>query len=84
MDNFLKKIIDIKKQKVKIYKNKYNENRLFDDIKNTENFIDFKTKIKKRSLERKISIIAEIKKASPSAGEIVKNFNPLEIAEIYI
>jgi len=54
------------------------------DIKNINNFIDFKDKIKRRNSEHKISIITEIKKASPSAGEIIKNFNPLSIAKIYI
>ena len=33
--------------------------------------------------DNKISIIAEIKKASPSAGIIIKEYNPIEIAEIY-
>ena len=28
-------------------------------------------------------IIGEIKKASPSAGEIIDNYNPIEIAKIY-
>ena len=31
----------------------------------------------------KISIIAEIKKASPSAGIIIQNYNPVEIAKVY-
>ena len=31
----------------------------------------------------KSSIIAEIKKASPSAGVIIDNYNPVEIAKIY-
>ena len=84
MENILKKIIDRKKEKIKIYKNTHNENKLFKDIKNISNFIDFKDKIKGQNLEHKISIIPEIKKASPSAGKIVENFNPLNIAKIYI
>ena len=31
----------------------------------------------------KVSIIAEIKKASPSAGVIIENYNPVNIANIY-
>jgi len=35
------------------------------------------------SLSGEVNLIAEIKKASPSAGILKKNFNPLEIARLY-
>jgi len=84
MENVLKKIVDRKKEKVKIYKKSYLENKLIEDIKNIKNFVNFKDKIKKRNAEKKISIIGEIKKASPSAGVIIEDFNPVNIAKSYI
>ena len=84
MNNILKQIIEKKREKVKISKNLFTENALLENIKNVKNFSDFKSKIKKRNSQKKVSIIAEIKRASPSAGEIVKNYNPLDIAKIYI
>ena len=84
MENILKKIISKKKEKIQNYKKLYSTNQLLKNIENITNFSNFKKTIEKRSLERKISIIAEIKKASPSAGLLVKNFDPLNIAKLYL
>ena len=84
MENVLRQIINKKSEKIKIFKKERSENKLLEDIKNIDNFVDFKDKITKRTLEKKISIIAEIKKKSPSSGIIVEKFNPLNIAKIYI
>ena len=51
------------------------------DPKELDNFLDFKETIAKN---KDVSLIAEIKKASPSAGVLVKNFNHLNIAKMYI
>ena len=84
MENVLKKIVDKKREKIEIYKKNYIENTLIKNIKNIKNFVNFKDKIKKRNTEKKISIIGEIKKASPSSGVLVENFNPINIAKMYI
>jgi len=73
-----------KKEKILEYKKKYSISTLLSGINNIDNFISFNNKIEKRNSEKKISIIAEIKKASPSAGLLVKNFDPLKIAKLYI
>ena len=54
MENILREIINKKKEKIINYKKNYSTNRLLDDIKNINNFINFKNKIKKRNLEKKI------------------------------
>ena len=84
MENILKKIVEKKKEKIMSLKKNYSINNILENIKNISNFIDFKSKIIKRNIEKKISIIAEIKKASPSAGTLVQNFNPLNIAKLYV
>jgi len=84
MINVLKNIIDKKREKVKIYKKEYSENKIFENIKKIKNFTNFKDRLIKRNSNSEISIVAEIKKASPSAGLIVKNYNPVDIAKLYI
>ena len=56
---------------------------LNDKINENKSFINFKKKIENRIKNNNISIIAEIKKASPSAGIIVDDYNPVNIAQIY-
>ncbi len=82
-DNILKKILDNKKIKINNLKKEINIDSLAQKIDENNNFIDFKEKIIKNENNDKISIIAEIKKASPSAGIIIKDYNPVEIANIY-
>jgi len=84
MKNILKKIIEKKKKKVNEYKKKYTNSQIFENIKNNNNFSDFRTKLKERDTLGDLSIIAEIKKSSPSAGLLVKNFNHVNIAKSYI
>ena len=84
MENILKKILEKKRDRVVQQKKNENINSILNTIKNLNNNINFTSELKKRSVGKKISIIAEIKKASPSAGLLVKNFQPNEIAKLYI
>ncbi len=83
-ENILEKIINKKKNKIQIIKKDISINSLNDKIINQNNYINFKEKILNNINHDKISIIAEIKKASPSAGIIIQNYNPVEIADIYL
>ena len=84
MNNVLQKIIKKKKEKIEKYKKEYSISKIDENIKSIKNFIDFKSKIHQRTMDKKISIIAEIKKASPSAGIIIDKFDVLEIANTYV
>ena len=83
MENVLKKIVEKKKEKLLILKKKYTEDYLISEIKKINNTQDFKKKLINNLKKKTISIIAEIKKASPSAGVINENFNHTEIAKKY-
>ena len=83
-DNILEKIINKKRNKIQILKKDISLNSLNDKITNLKNYINFKEKILSNINHDKISIIAEIKKASPSAGIIIENYNPVEIANTYL
>jgi len=81
--NILEEIIKKKIEKIDILKNSTSLNSLTDIIDKNNSFMNFKEKIQLNLNNNKISIIAEIKKASPSAGIIIQNYNPVEIADIY-
>ena len=83
MENILKKIVDKKKDQIKIYKKENPFSIINENIKKEKNFFDFKKKLLNKTLTKEVSIISEIKKASPSAGILVKNFDPMNIAKIY-
>jgi len=82
-ENILNDIISKKIERVDALKKSLSLDSLNKIIDKNNTFIDFKEKIQNNIIQDKISIIAEIKKASPSAGVIIKDYNPVEIAKIY-
>ena len=82
-ENILNNIISKKIERVDTLKKSISLDSLNEIIDKNNTFIDFKEKIQNNIFQDKISIIAEIKKASPSAGVIIEDYNPVEIAKIY-
>ena len=82
-ENILNNIISKKIERVDALKKSLSLDSLNEIIDKNNTFIDFKEKIQNNLIQDKISIIAEIKKASPSAGVIIEDYNPVEIAKIY-
>ena len=82
-ENVLEKIINKKIEKIVNLKKTISLESLDELINTNKTFIDFKKKIENNIKEDKFSVIAEIKKASPSAGIIIKDYDPLKIANIY-
>ena len=80
MTNILEKIVKDKKQSLELIKKTKSLDVLEKNIKN-QSFLNFKDAIIKN---KGISLISEIKKASPSAGILIDKFNHLQIAKMYI
>ena len=80
MTNILEKIIEEKKKSIELIKKEKSLDTLEKNIKE-QIFLDFKDAVSKN---KGVSLISEIKKASPSAGIIVENFNHLDIAKMYV
>ena len=82
-EDVLKKIIEKKNEKIVNLKKTISLDSLDKLINSNRIFFNFKEKIENNIKENKFSIIAEIKKASPSAGVIIKDYDPVKIANIY-
>tara|TARA_B100001115_G_scaffold11561_1_gene8281 strand:- start:59 stop:850 length:792 start_codon:yes stop_codon:yes gene_type:complete len=83
-ENILQNIIEKKIKKVDKLKKSLDIKTLDNLIIENSTYINFKEKIENNLKNNKTSIIAEIKKASPSAGIIIDNYNPVDIAQIYL
>ena len=83
IENTLNRIIEKKKFRINQLKKSISLESLKEKISKYKLYLNFKDKIIKNNLDYKTSIIAEIKKASPSAGIIIENYNPIEIAQKY-
>ena len=82
-ENVLEKIIQKKKERIVDLKKTISLDSLNNSINANKTFINFKKKIENNIKKNKFSIMAEIKKASPSAGIIIENYDPVKIANIY-
>ena len=80
MTNILEKIIAEKNNSIKKYKDIFSIKDMKNKISSCVNYVDFKNRL----IQKKISVIAEIKKASPSAGVIIENYEPKSIAKQYL
>ena len=81
MQNILEEILEVKKEEVKILHRDYSLSRFNDSEFYSRERLSLYESVKD---DKNISIIAEIKKASPSKGIIREDFNHLQIADIYL
>ena len=82
-ENILNNIITKKIERIDLLKKSTSLDSLNEIIDKNSSYINFKEKIENNIIQDKISIIGEIKKSSPSAGVIINDYNPVEIAKIY-
>ncbi|HIE36106.1 MAG TPA: indole-3-glycerol phosphate synthase TrpC [Candidatus Omnitrophica bacterium] len=78
MHNILYLILEAKKKRIQVLRD--NRQGLLSLVKKAPPPVSFKEAIKR---EGKISLIGEIKQASPSSGVLRKDFSPVEIAKLF-
>ena len=83
MQNILEKIIEQKKIDLEDIKKKNSLNSIDQKIKSINSYLNFKETLIYQAQKNHVSLIAEIKKSSPSAGIIVKDFDHVKIADMY-
>ncbi len=82
-DNVLTKIIADKKKHVAACKAKKSLSAVEADAENAPSLRPFYRSLAAKHAAGKTALITEVKKASPSAGLIVKDFDPAKIAKTY-
>jgi len=80
LNNILHDIVEAKKEEVKLLKRDFTYKRFADSEFFEKNSLSFFNALNNKN---RISIIAEIKKASPSKGLLLENFDHIKIASIY-
>ncbi len=83
MNNILDKILETKKIEISASKVILPKSALDDQISQISDERDFVKAIQIKQEVNLSSVIAEIKKASPSKGIIRQDFDPIEIAKSY-
>ncbi|OGR55620.1 MAG: hypothetical protein A3I11_08430 [Elusimicrobia bacterium RIFCSPLOWO2_02_FULL_39_32] len=78
--NILEKIVALKKKSLKVSKEKIPLKKLIVECEKRKKPSSFRNAI---SLPNELSIIAEMKKQSPSAGLLVKDYSPVQIGKRY-
>ncbi|MCE1188598.1 MAG: indole-3-glycerol phosphate synthase TrpC [Ignavibacteria bacterium] len=78
--NFLDKILDTKRQEIEFFLQSASLAELKDKSLYSRECSNFKQAIHQAD---KLSLIAEVKKASPSKGVLRENFDHIQIAEVY-
>ena len=79
MNNFLEKILECKRREIAEHKSRISELALRVECGDREDYRSFYSALSRNG----INIIAEIKRASPSKGDIQPDLIPAEMAELY-
>ena len=83
MSDILKKISEDKRKEIEILKNKCSLKTLKKLVSDKIEKRDFKYTAIESVRNKNNLIIGEIKKSSPSAGQIIKEYDPVELAKTY-